>query len=469
MRKVSLCLAILLSAACAKSGSVWLEVRNASDEPLRNLALDYGKGAFTHPYFRPGLTFGAWIRVTRRQPLILTYTNSSGGRQIPLETALTRDMISGSLLIKVRGDGLIDETFTPWSGHGPDGSDWLENHYPWVAGVLLLLLLPTFMRPILLWLAGLARRPEVEVPPSNPVLEQAAARLGMSHCPCPVLYDQATGEPFMWWQGKSGGHTIGLLDSGMIWVGESGEKTLGIFERSAPGGPFNTRDLTVREVTATERKSPVKDPVAARLVSELSINVSVVSVLADAVEAAVAWDTYSADLIIADVRVLSALKSRVEELDPPLVRAVMRGRETAALAMIKTMTNFEDLTIGGLNAMTAAAAAGRTEMVLALLAAGASARTERGFPLHAAARAGHAETAKALLDAGALLDGRDERECTPLIEAAGAGHQEVVALLLARGADASALDAEQATALAHAEAEGFTEVAAALRAAGAGS
>jgi hypothetical protein len=467
MRKAALCLAILLSGACAKSGSIWLEIRNASGEPLRNLTLDYGKGAFKHPFFRRGLTFGDWVRVTKRQPLMLTYTNASGGRQIPLETALTRDMISGSLLITVRGDGLVDESFTPWDGSGPDGNDWLEDHYPWVAGALLLLLLLPLMRPLLLWLAGLARRSEIERAPPNLVMEAAAARLGMSRCPCPVLYDQATGEPVMWWQGKSDGHVIGLIDGGMIWIGESGEETLGVFERSAPGGPFNARDLTAREIAAAERKSPVKDPAAARLVSELSISVSAVSIMADAVEAAVAWGTYSADMIIADIRVLSALKSRLEELDPPLVRAVMRGRETAALAMIKTMTDFEELTIGGLNAMTAAAAAGRTELVLALLAAGASARTQRGFPLHAAARAGHAETAKALLDAGALPDGRDERQSTPLIEAAGGGHQQVVALLLARGADPTATDAEQATALAHAEAEGFTEVAAALRAAGA--
>jgi len=467
MRTAALILAVLLASACAKSGSAWIEIRNMTGQPLRDISLDYGRGALTNSFVRPRQTYGDWVRVVNATPLVITYTESSGGRRIPLIKALEADMIGGVMLVTIWPDGLVEQNVAPWGGSGPTGQTWLDRNYPWVAAALIMMVIPALI-PLLLAAvpAGVPARsrPEKKLARSFPALERAATRLGMTRKACPVLYDPDSEKPIVWWQGKADGRMIGFLDGGMIWVGESGDETLGVFERSAPGGPFVARDPTVREIGAPGRKSPVEDPAAARLASQLSTNVRSLSVLADAVEAAVAWETYSADLIISDVRVLASLKGRLEELDPPLVRAVMRGHETAALAMIKTTADLEAQTIGRLNAMTAAAEAGSADLIKALLAAGALAQPKHGFPLHSAARAGRAEIAEALLDAGAPVDIRDGRGNTALIEAAGEGHQEVVALLLSRGADPEARGSEQSTALERAESEGFTLVAAALRA-----
>jgi cytohesin len=56
-------------------------------------------------------------------------------------------------------------------------------------------------------------------------------------------------------------------------------------------------------------------------------------------------------------------------------------------------------------------------------------------PLHEAARMGHTEVVKALISAGADIHALDENGKTPLHEAARMGHIETVQLLIAVGAD----------------------------------
>jgi ankyrin repeat protein len=89
-----------------------------------------------------------------------------------------------------------------------------------------------------------------------------------------------------------------------------------------------------------------------------------------------------------------------------------------------------------------ASAVGRTERVQELLDAEPGlvrAWTEDGFtPLHLAAFFHHAETARLLVERGALVDivaRNTELQVTPLQSAAAAGEEETAALLLERGAD----------------------------------
>lgn len=58
-------------------------------------------------------------------------------------------------------------------------------------------------------------------------------------------------------------------------------------------------------------------------------------------------------------------------------------------------------------------------------------------PLHVVAIWGDVESARILLDEGAIVDVPGEDGCTPLHEAAMQGHVEMVRLLLERGADKS--------------------------------
>ena len=68
--------------------------------------------------------------------------------------------------------------------------------------------------------------------------------------------------------------------------------------------------------------------------------------------------------------------------------------------------------------------------------------------LHAAATAGHTKAIEALVKLGASISVRDERGRTPLHEAAGGGHVTAVSTLLAAGASLSrdvAADQDQAS------------------------
>lgn len=101
--------------------------------------------------------------------------------------------------------------------------------------------------------------------------------------------------------------------------------------------------------------------------------------------------------------------------------------------------------------LVAAARAGRTEMVKALLEAGADPNEQeeccgKYSALHMAAHFGHRECVAEMLEAGAKIEAEDAQGQTPLMMAAGAamrgraGREDVVADLLEAGADASAFD-----------------------------
>ena len=121
-----------------------------------------------------------------------------------------------------------------------------------------------------------------------------------------------------------------------------------------------------------------------------------------------------------------------------------------------------------------AAAVGQVERAAELLDADAglvSAWTEDGFtPLHLAAFFRQPETARLLVERGALVDvvaRNDELQVTPLQSAAAARQEETAALLLERGADPNAQQRGGFTALHAAAQQGDEPLARVLLARGA--
>ncbi|MEK7859683.1 MAG: ankyrin repeat domain-containing protein [Elusimicrobiota bacterium] len=315
-------------------------------------------------------------------------------------------------------------------------SRYAEDYAPWIVGFFLLFALGPAILLLRKLYGALAQVPaKLKKAFSNPVLDGVSARLALTRKVCPVrMFTNDPKDPTYWLEGRFEGRMLGVLDRGVVWLGAPDSATLCAFGRD-PQGAWIGRDFTGNEANPL-----LKDAALLALLSAFSGAVASVSVLGDALEAGVAWKGAQTEALLADIRTLSAFKDRIEALDSPLVRAVMRGDEAAAQALIRAGADLEALSIGYLNALTAAAAAGKTGLVKLLLAAGAKVQPESGFPLHAAARAGHLETVKALVDAGASVDALDARGATALIEAAKDGREDVVAFLLSKGADVDAAD-----------------------------
>jgi uncharacterized protein len=122
--------------------------------------------------------------------------------------------------------------------------------------------------------------------------------------------------------------------------------------------------------------------------------------------------------------------------------AAMRGDRADVLAMIKQGADVNAPQGDGVTALHWAAHHGDAELVNALVAAGAKARTETRFgsytPLHLAAERGSAAIVKALLTAGAPVDAKTATGATPLMFAAAAGDTGAIAALLDARADVNA-------------------------------
>lgn len=107
-------------------------------------------------------------------------------------------------------------------------------------------------------------------------------------------------------------------------------------------------------------------------------------------------------------------------------------------------------TVPGVSPLSVASQFGRTEVVVALLEAGADPNFNRpadmmegdndvlGAPIHEAARTGHADIVRLLIDAGADPKLEDPGLGTPLHQARRWDHAEVADILLANGAEESA-------------------------------
>ena len=95
---------------------------------------------------------------------------------------------------------------------------------------------------------------------------------------------------------------------------------------------------------------------------------------------------------------------------------------------------------------------GHDQEVQELIRAGASVTAKNNMnrtALHKASSSGgdHSDVAKALIEAGADVNGQDEDGATPLIEAAYMGNEQVVHELIGAGASVTAKNNKQQTAL----------------------
>ncbi len=149
-----------------------------------------------------------------------------------------------------------------------------------------------------------------------------------------------------------------------------------------------------------------------------------------------------------------------------LPRAALRG-DAAALRAHRADINGPARDGFGWTALGAAAFAGQTEVVRALLADGADPNQAAAgglawTPLHEAAYGGHTETVVALLAGGADPNARDEHGRTPLHALASTGFVDTAGALISHGADVNAADAEGRTPLHWAAAFGQAELTAAL-------
>lgn len=458
---------LLALAACVKDcehNSAWLSITNKSGRHTRDFTLDYGQSAFKYEIFGPGITYGGYARISGRQTLSISYTDDAGVRQTQdAGMALSPDLIGATVNLTLRPDGTIGHEVHPRNGP-PDELARLEDYMPWILGVLALFALP----PLVLFLrkakeAAATAMTRVNTFFSNPVLDATVAALGLVKKICPVpMFTMNNAHPQSWYEGTLDGRMVGLLEHGRLWVGGPDEATLCSFGRANAQAPFVSRDFAEREDIPI-----LRDEEVARLLSGFSPATTSVGVLAAAVEATFDWTTATAEGLVSDAKLLSALRTKVDSFDPPLVRAVMLGDEKAVQALILAKADLEAMTLGYANAVTVAATDGKIEILRALLAAGASPKPEYGWPLFAAARAGHLEAVRVLLDAGLSVDYKDGADDTALISAVQGGQEEVVGFLLARGADVNARNKDGGTALGYADDEENKRVIEMLKAAGA--
>jgi len=141
------------------------------------------------------------------------------------------------------------------------------------------------------------------------------------------------------------------------------------------------------------------------------------------------------------------------EPDTPLGRAAWSGEKPALEALLSKGVAPGALDAAGMAPLHWAARAGQVETIRALLEAGAPVdqRDNRNgwTPLAHAIHKHRNEAARALLEAGAEPDAR-VGDATALIFAAAYGNTEIVKLLLARGADPGAEASGGVTALSNA-------------------
>ncbi len=170
---------------------------------------------------------------------------------------------------------------------------------------------------------------------------------------------------------------------------------------------------------------------------------------------------------------LTALLERIQEDQLNLHEASALGRAGRLKTILgQSQVRVNEANAEGFTPLGLAAFFGHADAVKVLLDHGATAdqRDKSRFAntaLDAAVAANRTDVVRALLAAGAKPNVRDSADYTPLHKAAANGNIETVRMLLEHGADAAAVRKGGGSPLAEAEAKGHAEIAELLRANGA--
>jgi uncharacterized protein len=444
-----------------KVNSVWVAVENRSGREFTRFTLDYGTGRKEVFQFGDGYTYGEWARAKGHQPLTLSWMEGAERKTVDPRAALSPDLIGGRVLLTLKPEGEVAVLVEPRT-HAPDLGDHLDTHATWLGGLALLLAVPVAV-------AGLRKAKAAASSAaaktkeffSNPARDGLVAALGLKWTECPVrMYTLDPDRPFHWHQGVLDGRMVGVHDGGRLWVGAPDTAAIVAFQRG-PDGTFSGRDFTENDANPL-----LADAALTAELAKFSPAMRAVGILGVAVEGTFDWKKASAESLIADAKVLSAIRSRVESYDTPLVRAVVAGDEAKLKALLAGGADLEAETIGYQTPVLAAVALGRADLLRLLLAAGAKAQPPRGWPLFEAAARGQLDAVKALVEAGADPGQLGGWGGTAIHEAASNGHAAVVAYLLEKGCDPKVVNKDGATALGYAKYGKHREVIALLERAG---
>jgi uncharacterized protein len=127
------------------------------------------------------------------------------------------------------------------------------------------------------------------------------------------------------------------------------------------------------------------------------------------------------------------------DLDQALAAAIARNDVRTVEALLKSGVSFRPANWYDTPVLVTAAAKGYTDIVQALIIAGANVNSGYDrLPLHIAAEQGHLAVVQHLLNSGACLHDQEESGRTALMCAAAGGHLPIVQTLIARGANANA-------------------------------
>ena len=172
-------------------------------------------------------------------------------------------------------------------------------------------------------------------------------------------------------------------------------------------------------------------------------------------------------IVVAAVLILMSAFSHADDKNDKLLEAVKEGHVDKLKALIEKGADPNAKDILGSPALIGAACAGQTEIVVALLSAGADVNARGALvdstALICACSEGHTETVKALLAASADVDAQNEYGQSALYLAAQGCHTESVKVLLAAGANVNAKTMNGNTALKVAELMGCKEAAQLLK------
>ncbi len=141
-----------------------------------------------------------------------------------------------------------------------------------------------------------------------------------------------------------------------------------------------------------------------------------------------------------------------------LKEAVCNGDIQTVRALLKAKVSFRPANWYDTPLLVLAAGRGHSEIVQALLDAGAD--PNKGYarlPLHLASENGHLETVQRLINSGAQIQTEEEGGQTALMRAAAGGHLPIVQVLVDRGANVNAI-CQGETALMFASRNGHRQV-----------